>query len=102
VTRGGRGGGGGGRPTVVPVTVQVQTPATLPLSRAPQVSIFDRLGTTGGNGNGQNSNGTSGTKITISHLNQNITTADIAELCGSLGEVKQVEMKHDRHGNPLV
>lgn len=59
-------------------------------------SVFDRLGTT------SDSHGVSGTKITISNLNKTVTSSDVAELCGSVGEVKQVEMKHDRHGVSLV
>lgn len=60
-------------------------------------SVFDRLGTTS-----NNTNGISGTKITISNLNKNVTSSDLAELCGSVGEVKQVEMKHDHRGISLV
>ena len=62
-------------------------------------SVFDRLGTIKTTNNNQQINGT---KITISNLNKNITSSDLAELCGSIGEVKQIEIKHDRHGISIV
>lgn len=60
-------------------------------------SIFDRLGTSSAS-----TSESSGTRITISQLNRNVTINDVTELCSSIGEVKQVEIKHDRFGNPLV
>lgn len=57
------------------------------------VSIFDRLGTSSAA-----PSGISGTKVTIKNLNRNITSSDIAELCSSVGEVKQVDVMPDATG----
>lgn len=58
-------------------------------------SIFDRLGNNSGNSGG------SGTMVTISNLNKDITPRDIAELCRRNGETKRVDMKFDSVGQSL-
>lgn len=62
-----------------------------------KTSIFDRLGSSG-----SDAGSLSGTKITISNLNKTVSSSDVVELCGSIGEIKQVEMKTNSFGVSLV
>mmetsp|Transcript_13085 Transcript_13085/g.19730 ORF Transcript_13085/g.19730 Transcript_13085/m.19730 type:complete len:305 (+) Transcript_13085:44-958(+) len=106
------GGGGRGGMHVVrkPTITKTKTRSTVTVTRKPVVvkksqatqsnilsrvskpaSILDRLGTSAAPGK-------SGTWVTIANLNANIRSGDIAELCGTIGEVKEVEIKSNRSG----
>jgi hypothetical protein len=53
------------------------------------LSIFERVGSTA---TPKHPPRPSGTSVTISNLNSNITISDLSELCGTVGEVKSVEI----------
>ena len=64
-----------------------------PLPPMQKGSILSRLG-----GNA----GVSGTAVIFSNLNPDIRASDIAELCGTIGETKRVEMQYDAHGTYII
>ena len=62
-----------------------------PLPPVQRGSILSRLG-------GSHSTGVSGTAVIFSNLNPDIRASDIAELSGTIGETKRVEMQYDSSG----
>lgn len=62
-------------------------------------SIFDRLGT---GAPAPKSNIVSGTQVLFANLRPDIVSGDIAELCGTVGEVKQVDIILNKSGRSTV
>ena len=58
-------------------------------------SILTRLG-------GGNHPSSSGTTVIFSSLNKDIRASDIAELCGTVGETRKVELQSDARGKALL
>lgn len=54
-------------------------------SSVSKVSIFERIGN--GTKPGSASSHSSGTSVTISNINNDVTLADLSELCGAVGEI---------------
>lgn len=63
-----------------------------PLPPVQRGSILSRLG------GGTHTSGVSGTAVIFSNLNPDIRASDIAELAGTMGETKRVEMQYDSAG----
>lgn len=60
-------------------------------------SVFDRLGS-----GASAQSGVSGTLVKFANLKTDIVSADIAELCSSVGEVKQVDVILNKSGRSTV
>lgn len=74
-----------------PSRKQITSGKLVSASNGPKKSIFDRVGVVT----------PSGTKVIIANLNSNVTAADIAELCGTVGETKRVDVRFDKQGRSL-
>lgn len=82
------------KPYTAPV-VQKRVEQIVEHSQAPNqpLSIFERIGT-----KPKIKPVVSGTSVTISNLNSNITTEDMTELCTTVGEIKEVTWEPSRKG----
>lgn len=82
----------------VPVFQQSRQPSQQQSQPKNSSSIFDRLG------NPQTQAtpiAFTGTRVTVSNLNSDITASEVAELYGSVGEIQGTEMKFDRFGSSI-
>jgi hypothetical protein len=69
------------------------------VGKASAGSIFDRLGT---GAPASKANAVSGTQVMFANLRPDIVSGDIAELCGTVGEVKQVDIILNKSGRSTV
>jgi hypothetical protein len=84
------------KPLVITRSVPVQErELSAPVPTANRGNILSRVG--GGSGPAP----MSGTAVEFSNLNADIRASDIAELCGTVGETKKVEMKYDASGKAV-